>query len=214
MGNGVIPKLYQQYYIEKDDERRMLFEKVVLFCNPEKGLYPGSFVHITPSLYISDMTYIDSDKRISKFFKDEHVLNYIESQKNYEQRSILRGIQADYSGDLPIEETSYSILFSFYAGFISQSCKKYLKPDGILLCNNSHGDASLAYVDKEYELIGVVKRNGNQFSINEKDLHTYFMKKDGSPIDRAKVEETMIGEKFTHTGYAYLFKYTPSSLFL
>ena len=76
-----IPILYKQYFLDKHDERRMLFEKIVSIYHPQKGIYPGSFVHITPSFFINDMTYIDSDKRISKFFLDEKVLSYIEANK-------------------------------------------------------------------------------------------------------------------------------------
>ncbi|MFX0037200.1 MAG: hypothetical protein ACFE9I_16330 [Candidatus Hermodarchaeota archaeon] len=40
-----------------------------------------------------------------------------------------------------------------YAGFVSQSCKEYLKVGGILLTNNSHGNASMAYIDDDYQFI-------------------------------------------------------------
>jgi len=56
-------------------------------------------------------------------------------------------------------------------------------------------------------LTGIIKRNGKNFSITDKDLHTYFIKRDGSPIDTAKVRSKMIGENFTKKGYAYIFKY-------
>jgi hypothetical protein len=93
------------------------------------------------------MTYIDSDKRISKFFGDKNVLSYIEAYKTYKENTVIRGLQADFPGDLPIEEQTFDSMFSFYAGFISRSCKKYLKSCGLLVCNNSHGDASIARTD-------------------------------------------------------------------
>ncbi len=208
MRNIEIPPLYQRYFIDRSDERRILFEKITALYRPQRGIYPGSFVHITPSFYIKDMTYIDSDKRIKRFFADENVMSYIESNKLYSETAVVNGIQADYSAELPLENNTFDIMFSFYAGFISQSCKKYLKSGGVLVCNNSHGDASIASLDREYELTGVVKRNGNRFSITNKDLHTYFIKKDGSAVDRVKVESRMTGERFTRKGYAYVFKYT------
>ena len=78
--------------------------------------------------------------------------------------AVLYILHPDYSGKLQINENSFDIMFSFYAGFISQACKKYLRDDGILVCNNSHGDASIAYTDGDYSLISVVKRNGDSFS--------------------------------------------------
>lgn len=211
MKSTEIPKLYKQYFVDKHDERRMLFEKIVDLYHPQKGIYPGSFVHITPSFFINDMTYIDSDKRIAKFFMDEKVLSYIEANKNYSKNATVNGIQANFSSDLPIEKNIFDIMFSFYAGFISQSCKKYLKVAGILVCNNSHGDASIAFSDKDYKLIGVIKRSGAHFNITDKDLNTYFIKKDGSPINENKVLEKMMGENFTKKGYAYVFKLCSSS---
>ena len=202
-----IPKLYKQYFIDKNDERKKLFENIKNLYKPKKGLYPGSFVHISPSFYIREMTYIDSDKRISKFFKDEDVIDFIKLNKIYDENPSVKAFQADFSSELPIDECSFDILFSFFSGFISQSCKKYLKNQGILVCNNSHGDASIAYTDEEYELIAVIKRNGDKFSITDKDLDEYFIKKDGTSIDIEKVQKKMIGENFTKKGYAYVFKF-------
>ena len=111
------------------------------------------------------------------------------------------------AGNLPIATESFDMMFSFYAGFISQSCKKYLKQDGILVCNNSHGDASIAFTDPDYFLTAVVKRSGERFRISSDSLDAYFHKKDKSPIDTEKVLRRMTGENFTKKAYAYIFRY-------
>lgn len=202
------PGLYQQHYIDKSDERRNLFQVISNSFQPDSGLYPGSFVHVTPSFYIPKMTYIDSDRRIDKFFTDKTVRQYVNIEKVYLEDTVISWMQEDYSQQLPISEDTFDILFSFYAGFISQYCKKYLKNNGILVCNNSHGDDSIAFTDKDYSLIAVIKKNGDNFSITDADLDKYFKKKDGSKIDTDKVLRRMIGEKFTTTGYAYIFRKT------
>ena len=207
MQKVIIPKLYRQYFIDKSDERRKLFKELKLIFSPQNGIYPGSFVHITPSFFINNMTYIDSDKRILKFFKDENLYRYIDINKTYDEKPLFNGFQADYNSNLPIEEECFDIMFSFYAGFISQSCKKYLKDDSVLVCNNSHGDASIAFTDSDYSLISVIKRSGDKFRIVDDNLSTYFKKKDGTPIDKEKVFKRMIGENFIKKGYAYIFKY-------
>src|SRR6056297_395128 len=202
------PKLYKQYFVDKKEERKNLFEKLKDIYKPQKGIYPGSFVHISPSFYIQEMIYIDSDKRITKFFEDKNVSKYINLNKTYEENPRIKAFQADFSSNLSIDEYYFDIMFSFYAGFISQSCKKYLKNNGILVCNNSHGDASIAYTDEDYKLRAVVKRNGGTFSITDIDLNTYFVKRDGTSIDRSKVLNKMVGENFTKKGYAYVFSFT------
>jgi hypothetical protein len=201
-----IPVLYKKYYVDKHGERKMLFAKIVELYNPQKGIYPGSFVHITPSFFIKEMTYIDNDKRIPGFFKDAEVLSFISKNKIYFDTPAVIWFKADFENKLPLTKNYYDIMFSFYSGFVSQSCKKYLKEDGILVCNNSHGDASIAFLDEEYILTGVIKRNGMRFTITDKNLHTYFRKKDGSNINKAKVLEKMRGENFTKKEYAYVFK--------
>ncbi len=211
MASLSIPKLYQQYFINKSDERREMFEQLYEIFKPSSGIYPGSFVHITPFFYIKEMTYIDSDKRMNKFFSDQAVIDYINEEKIYDKNPVVSWFQEDYSTKLPIDENKYDILFSFYAGFISQHCKKYLKNNGVLVCNNSHGDASIAYTDSDYTLIGVIKRNGNKFRIEKQNLEYFFQKKDGSIIDTQKVLKRMMGENFSKTGYAYIFRKTSTN---
>jgi hypothetical protein len=132
---------------------------------PAKGLYPGSFVHITPSLYIRDMTCIDMDRRMAAFFNDKNLSPFLEENKYYCETPKVSWYNADYTKTLPITENSFDMMFSFFAGFISQDCKKYRKSQGILICNNSHGDSTLAYLDDDYELKGVINRKGEHFSI-------------------------------------------------
>jgi hypothetical protein len=101
---------------------------------------------------------------------------------------------------------SFDILISLYAGFISKHCGGYMRNGGILLVNNSHGDAPLAYLDKRYELIGVVKRNGDRFNYSEDALDSYFTPKGKTPFDAETIEKTMRGLAYTRTAYAYVFK--------
>nr|WP_319473703.1 hypothetical protein [uncultured Sphaerochaeta sp.] len=210
MTDHSIPSLYQRFFIDKQDERKQLFLKLAQKHQPSKGLYPGSFVHITPSMFIRDMTYIDMDRRMKSFFEDEKVSQFLEEHKTYTESPIVSWYMADYAKPLPIEENSFDIMFSFYAGFISRDCKKYLKPEGFLICNNSHGDSTLAFLDDDYVLTGVIKRRGENFTISENDLDTYFIKKDGTRINKEKVLEKMTGEHYTKSCFAYIFQYLPT----
>jgi len=200
-----IPNLYSEYYIKKNDERRELFKILKDTFNIKNGLYPGSFVHITPSFFISQMAYVDTDKRCNNFFSDRLTLDYIIRKKTYNESPEIRFHSTDFTNSIKEKAESFDLLISLYSGFISKYCKKYLKKSGVLIVNNSHGDASLAYLDKSFKMIGVTKRRGNYFKISDKDLNTYFKTKTGKPIDVEKIEKTMRGPGFTKIAYAYIF---------
>ncbi|MBN2440336.1 MAG: hypothetical protein JXJ04_03295 [Spirochaetales bacterium] len=202
----IIPKLYRKHYIDKQDERRLLFKMLADMFKIEKGLYPGSFVHITPSFYIQNMTYIDTDKRCYNFFNNENIINYVNQEKDYDKNPTINYLNIDFTKITGLEVNNYDILISLYSGFISKYCKQYLKKNGILLSNNSHGDAPLAFLDNSFRLIAVITRNGNKFFISMDDLKKYFITKNGIPIDKIKIEENLKGPGYIKTAYAYIFK--------
>ena len=84
----MIPDLYNQYFIAKDDERKEMFELLKEKYQPAKGLYPGSFVHITPSFFIEEMVYVDSDRRMRKFFEDPDVSEFIQAHKVFPEPAL------------------------------------------------------------------------------------------------------------------------------
>lgn len=202
----MIPELYNRYFVLKHDERHGLFELVANRFTARSGIYPGSFVHITPAFYIPEMAFIDNDRRMGAFFRNEHTMRYIEAHAVYDEEPNVCFMQADYTAIDGIREDHYDLMFSFYAGFISQHCKRYLRTGGTLIANNSHGDASLAIADPDYELTGVVLRNGESFRLKTDTFSEYATKKDGSDIDVQKVRSRMVGEGFLKSGYAYIFK--------
>ena len=200
------PALYDRYFIQKQDERRGLFELVAQRFEAQSGIYPGSFVHITPAFYIPEMAFLDSDSRMDKFFGNAQTMAYIEEQKEYTDPPNVVWKRADYASAQGLAEHHYDVMFSFYAGFISRDCKKYLRSGGILIANNSHGDASIALVDPDYEVIGIILRSGDRFRLKTEALTDYITKKDGTEIDREKVRSRMVGERFARPAYAYVFR--------
>jgi len=69
--------LYKKYHIDRDDERLGLFLEIAKKFNIRNVLYPGSFVHITPSFIFPRVVYVDSYKKAKKFFEDLSVYDYI-----------------------------------------------------------------------------------------------------------------------------------------
>ena len=71
----VLPaKLYNHYYIDRKFERLNLFRQLKEKYGGKRVLYPGSFVHITPSFVYPDVVYVDNDPEAKKFF--DHPANY------------------------------------------------------------------------------------------------------------------------------------------
>jgi hypothetical protein len=83
-----------------------------------------------------------------------------------------------------------------------------LKSGGILLVNNSHADAGLAFLDPDYELIAVVNNNNSKWTIKENDLNEYFIPKKGLHPPKSTLLETMRGVGYKKTASNYIFRKT------
>lgn len=189
-------------YREAIGDRVELYRTVARRFNVDTALYPGSHIDIMPSFVIPEVTYIDSYKGTINFFRDiEPIKKYVESQKSYEKETNITFFEGDYKLHYPIE--SVDLIISQYAGFVGQETKKYLKKGGILLCNDSHGDATLAFCDRDYEFIGVV--NSKNIVVME-NLEIYFQFIRRRPIDSEKVRTTMKGLKYKINAENYLFR--------
>ena len=169
--------LYSTYHIDRQDERAELFEIVEREFHPTVGLYPGCFVHVTPSFYMPRMVYVDSDKRADRFFSSGEALQLVEQRRTYSENIEITFYQKDYRKGLELQDGTLDLLVSQYAGFIGDHCKRYLRGGGILVANNSHGDAGLAATDPDYELVAVVQRRGEKFRLSYSDLNEYFIPK-------------------------------------
>ena len=190
-----------QAYDNKMGNRKGLYQVVAAQYKIKSAIYPGSHIDIAPSLVIPEVTYIDNFKGAIKFFKDiESIKEYIEQEKEYPEPSEIKFLGQDYNQPLAIEKVD--LIISQYAGFVGQATKDNLKAGGILLCNDSHGDASLANFDDDYQLIGIIDNN----KIKTKDLDKYFKLPAGKTIDLKKVRDEMKGLKYKVMAENYLFK--------
>ena len=200
-------ELYKKHFVEKSFERKELFNDIRTKYQCTSVLYPGSFIHITPSFYFPKVVYVDTDSQAKRFFKDiGDVKNIIESNKIYHEESNLIFYGQSYLKPLKIPEESIDLLISQYAGFVSLHCKKYLKKGGILLVNSSHGDAAMARLDSEYKFIAVVKKQGESYRIIEKDLDSYFIPKKPIKVTRNYLEKIQKGIGYTKHAESYVFE--------
>lgn len=197
--------MYEQYYIDKDNENLGQFTILADKFNVETVLYPGSFVHITPSLVFPSVTYIDTDKRAKTFFNNREVYDYIDRHKIYTERSSIVFIPEDYRKSPQDISEEYDLLISLYAGFVSKYCTQYLRVDGLLLVNNSHGDASMASIQNNFKLIGVFNRRNQKYSYSEYNLDSYLIPKKDVVITEEYLESVGRGIGYTKSPISYLF---------
>ncbi|MAG37014.1 MAG: hypothetical protein CL878_12330 [Dehalococcoidia bacterium] len=130
----------------------------------------------------------------------------VKRRKRYQGAPEIVFRAADYSEPLDEHDASYDLLISQWAGPVSQVCKRYLRVGGILVANDSHGDASLASLDDNYALVAVITRRSGTHRLTNKDLHTYFAPKSGKPATREAIKRTGRGIAYTKSATAYVFE--------
>ncbi|AEV69486.1 class I SAM-dependent methyltransferase [Acetivibrio clariflavus] len=162
---------YKRFYEDINFDRAGLFEilKKEYGCNTV--LYPGCSIHITPSFYFQHVVYVDISKTAKDFFDDIHnILNYINNIKKYKQTAYVQFIHADYTKPLLLREENYDLLVALYAGEIIKSCKKYVKPGGIILTNNHQKDAEESLKDPSITLDGLIYKKGKKYLIEKNNV--------------------------------------------
>ncbi|PKK94828.1 MAG: hypothetical protein CVV60_04440 [Tenericutes bacterium HGW-Tenericutes-5] len=194
-------------YSNKIGNRITLYETVSKKYGIKRALYPGSHIDISPSMVIPEVIYIDNFKGSIKFFKNiDEINDYVNKNKKYMENTSVTFYGNDYNEHLDIE--SVDLIISQYAGFVGQATKYLLKDNGILLANDSHGDATLAYFDEDFELIGIV--NGKN-EIKTDNLDKYFKLSNSKIVDLEKVLSKMSGPKYKYNAPNYIFKYSKKS---
>lgn len=198
-------KLYKKYHLDKDYTLIGLFREIKKKFNPKKVIYPGCYVHITPSLVFSKVVYIDSFRDTNKFYDDDEVKEFVNKNKEYDEDSSYTFYHQDYNKDIPDELNSFDLIISLFGGFVGRAVKKYLRQGGILVCNDSHGDASMASIDENYELIGVYNKvSDDKYEIIENNLDEYLIPK--KEFSKKELEQLMKGVKFIKSPSGYIFR--------
>lgn len=195
--------LYKKFFIDQGIERTTLFKNVRVKYECDKALYPGSFTHVTPSFYFPEVVYLDLDKRCKKYFSENETREFVKDKKEYSEEPIFRFYEESFENDIEEDYEYFDLIISQFSGFISKYCTKYLRRNGILLANDSHGDATLAFTSGEYDLIGVIN---DEMEIEENNLEEYFTFSRKNEIDLDKVLKTMKGPKYKNMCYSYVFR--------
>jgi SAM-dependent methyltransferase len=175
MDDRRVAVIYQEYVVTPGLERAALLEALRARCAREAAvLYPGSSVHVTPSFFFQHVVYVDRSEFSRDFFAQRQaVLDAVNAHKTYRQQPFIRFVEQDFTSDLPVPEGSFDVLLALYAGGISKACARYLKPGGLLLSNDHHGDARDAAGLPGFELQAVVQERRGKVLFQDGDLERY-----------------------------------------
>jgi len=198
--------LYQEHFVDKEFERLDLFLLLREKYGIKSAIYPGSFAHVTPSFVFPITTYIEMDKRAERFFAWSGLEEFVASRKKYSEDAKIAFHAQDYRKEIVGEDERYDLLISQYAGFVSKYCKRYLKMGGILLVNNSHGDASMASIDDDFNLVAVVLKSGANYRVSVQNLAEYFVPKKDVDITEEYLEQIQKGIGYKKSASSYLFQ--------
>ena len=197
---------YKHYYIDRDYEQVDLFRLIKNKYDIKKVIYPGSFIHVSPSFIFSEVTYIDSDKNAKKYFQSNDLNQLVQTKKEYHEDPKITFFGLSYENQIAELQNKFDLLISQYAGFISYACKDYLKIGGYLLLNNSHGDASLASIDENYQLVSTVHIAKGKYRLSQSSLEKYFIPKKDGLVTKELLFKTRKGIGYIHSAPLYIFQ--------
>ena len=195
--------LQNRHFVDRDQ----LFFAVGRAVDASTVLYPGSFVDLTPSFVWPSVTYVDADRRAAQFFSDgDGVKELLDQHGTDPTLHSVRFIHADYQDSLDLDDDSFDLLISRYAGFVSEHCTRYLRIGGVLFANSGHGDVAMASIDPRYQLRAVVESPQGTYSVSSEVLDSYLV-----PTRSVEVtKETLLSDgreiKYTKSPSAYLFE--------
>lgn len=188
-------------------DRSGLFGTVSASWHPTKALYPGSYLDVSPSMAIPSVTYVDTDRRAARYFADQALVTAeLQGRTMPGAGTDVTFLHADYTKPLPIPAASFDLLISLYAGPVWEHCRQYLSPQGLLLANTSHGDASLAALDPALRLVAAVHHRDDTYRLDTANLDSYLIPKRSSAADPDTIRRQGRGIAYTKKAFAYVFK--------
>jgi hypothetical protein len=198
-----IESLYQQYVVAHDLERDGLFRLLRERFEPETVLYPGCFIHCTPSFWFQHVVYVDRHEMAQRFFGDEDgVRRFVDARRHYRPPAHVRFIAADYTQDLALPGRGHDLVLALYAPGVSRSCARYLKPGGVLVSNDHCGDALEASAHPDLALVGVVEEHRGAYVLREDALDGYLVPKSVG----ARRGRRVVGPDYVRSAGHYAFR--------
>lgn len=198
-------------YRDTIGDRSGLFSALAAAWAPQRALYLGSYLDLSPSTAIPSVTYVDTDRRAARYFADRDLVEAelaATSSVHGADRVEVHFLPADFTTPLDLPDAGFDLLVSLYTGPAWENCRRHLAPGGLLLANPSHGEASLAALDPRLELVAAVLHRGGVYRLDRDDLDTYLVPKKPAATDAELIRRSGRGIAYTRTAFAYVFRLT------
>jgi hypothetical protein len=89
---------------------------------------------------------------------------------------------------------------------ISWYRKTHLKIGGLIIAINSHADAGVAHLEKDYKLVAIINATKGQIEITDQDLEAYFVPRGEVQPTIENLMESAKGIKYSQRADDYIFK--------
>ena len=165
-----------------------VFRAVCDLIGVQRVVYPGSYVHLTPSLVFPRVCYLDSVKGFGAAMQSDDLVPWLDAHKEYAEPVELTAIETAYNRIPSRLLARFGLMVSLNAGAISQDCKPLLAPGAHVVANDGHYDAARARVDADYTLVAAFRADG-AYETGEEALRGYFVSKQGQPLTREMLAE-------------------------
>ena len=199
-----IATIYREYVVAEGLERAPLLEGLAARVTGSPAvLYPGSFVHLTPSFFFQHVVYVDRSDFARDFFSSTRgVISLINDKKHYPEAPFFRFLSEDFTESLPLMEAGFDLMFALYTGGVSHACARYVKRGGWVLSNDHHGDALEAALRTDLALEAVVEERRGKARFIDGDLTGYLQPLPQRGSGRRRAPD----RRYTRSADYYLFR--------
>ncbi len=203
---------YREMRHSHDHDLLSVFRAVRRLIGAPDTVYPGCYVHLSPSLVFPRVCYVDSVKGFGVAMQSDDLTVWLDAHKEYAEPASVCAVETAYDRIPSTLFARFGLMVSLNAGAVSQECKPLLTPGAHLLVNDGHYDAARAHVDGDYTLVAVLGADG-ALETSEEELREYFVSKQGQPLTRDMLAEnerrapSKARHKMARAADAYLFRF-------
>jgi hypothetical protein len=134
MTSAEIELYYERVYRGIGFERAGLFEHLGKRYRPRKAAYIGSSIHVTPSFYLKNVTYVDDSALAQSFFSNARGLAaFIEANKRYRGRAAFEYADLDYRKARVPAEGDYDLALSILAPHSLERAVSCVRRGGVVV---------------------------------------------------------------------------------